>query len=72
MSLKDIKELVDQGCLLDQNTKEQLHTIHLRIEILTKHLSHLKAKQKQIEEVIYLTNQKLDYYESLSNESSIK
>ncbi|QOR65086.1 MerR family transcriptional regulator [Cytobacillus suaedae] len=72
MSLKDIKELVDLGCLLDQNSKEQILTVNLRKEILTKHLLNLKAKKKKIEEVIYLTNQKLHYYESISTESSTK
>jgi DNA-binding transcriptional MerR regulator len=65
MSLKDMKELVELGCLLDQNYREQLQTVHLRKEILRRHLLNLEKKKRQLEEVISLTNQKLHYYDNL-------
>ncbi|HLO13007.1 MAG TPA: MerR family transcriptional regulator [Pseudoneobacillus sp.] len=72
MSLSDLKEIVDTGCLLDASTLDHEDIINRRKVILEKHLRNLLEQQNSIHHVISETKKKLDIYESLLNRTNIE
>ncbi len=70
MSLDEINEIVQDGCIMEQISMEvemsQLTpSLHKRIDILTRHLQNMEAKKLELEQVISATMQKLDTYHSI-------
>jgi DNA-binding transcriptional MerR regulator len=62
MSLADLKEIVDAGCLRDTSPNDQKEIIERRMAILEKHLHGLSEQQISIEKVIDQTKDKLKHY----------
>jgi MerR family transcriptional regulator, aldehyde-responsive regulator len=70
MSLEDVNEFIKDGCILekinsDVESSQLTPSINKRIEILTKHLTTMEIKKKELEEVISTARGKLDTYYSL-------
>jgi DNA-binding transcriptional MerR regulator len=62
MSLAELKEIVDAGCLRDTAPNDQKEIIERRMAILEKHLHGLLEQQISIEKVIDQTKEKLKHY----------
>jgi DNA-binding transcriptional MerR regulator len=70
MSLDNIQEFLLDGCILENQDPDQEKGIKVqkRIDILQKHLIYLKEQQKEIENVIQLTEEKLFIYKEMTKE----
>ncbi|MGA9227469.1 MAG: MerR family transcriptional regulator [Mesobacillus sp.] len=72
MSLEDVNEFIKDGCILekinsDVKSSQLTPSINKRIEILTKHLTKMEIKKKELDEVISTARGKLDTYYSILN-----
>lgn len=67
MSLDNIYEFLRDGCLLENTNQldEQELKIKKRMDILRKHLLHVKEQKDELEKVIKLTEEKLETYERM-------
>ncbi|MFD2443919.1 MerR family transcriptional regulator [Bacillus sp. CGMCC 1.16607] len=65
MSLSDLKEIVDAGCLLDASPTDHAEIIYKRKKILEKHLVNLKEQRNSINHVITQTEEKMKIYNEL-------
>lgn len=71
MSLKDIRDFLDDGCIMQRlTTGENIRAaLEKRIEILEKHKKELKKQKAELDSIITMTSDKLDmYYTMLKNE----
>lgn len=70
MSLDDIQEFLQDGCLLENNESErkQLEKIGRRSLILEKHLLTLEEQRQNIDDVIKITKEKLETYKRMTGE----
>ncbi|MCG6194867.1 MerR family transcriptional regulator [Leptospira sp. FAT2] len=66
MPLKDIKEFLKEGCLLEKMSRgENLKPpLNKRIRILSSHLATLEQKKKDLEITIKLTKNKIKEFET--------
>ncbi|MFK7682027.1 MerR family transcriptional regulator [Priestia megaterium] len=67
MSLEDIQEFLEDGCLLENigSSAIQLKKIQTRADILNKHLLLLEKQKQEIETVMNVTKEKLGTYETM-------
>ncbi|NRD77101.1 MerR family transcriptional regulator [Bacillus sp. BRMEA1] len=71
MSLEDIQEFLVDGCLMDwiDSGRERSAKVQKRMDILQKHLLTLQEQRNEIEKVIQLTKEKLEYYQEVMEEN---
>lgn len=64
MSLQDIAEYIQDGCILERLTAKQLpaEPVNRRVSILEQHRENLLAQRLEIEALIDAVDQKLAFY----------
>lgn len=73
MSLEDIAEFTEDGCILERLQSGEMPTLSVskRMSILQKHKKQLLEQRKEIDLLIDAVNQKLDFYrEYLTHQST--
>ncbi len=75
LSLEEITEFTREGCVMEkvqlgEDPANFTSTLNKRTEILSKYLMDLEAKQRELDDMILLTKEKLAGYLDLSKESS--
>lgn len=65
MSLHELKEIVDAGCLLDASPDDHKEILIRRKLIFEKHLSNLIEQQETLNQVILQTKEKMQIYEEI-------
>lgn len=73
MSLENITEFMQDGCILERLQAGEMPSLSVskRMSILQKHKEHLLEQRKEIDLLIDVVNQKLDFYqEYLSRRST--
>ncbi|MCP3779925.1 MerR family transcriptional regulator [Paenibacillus sp. MZ03-122A] len=76
LSLEEITEFTHDGCILDKIQKGQevanfTPALHIRIEILEKHLVELESKRQELECMISLANEKIALYQKLTKDDIV-
>lgn len=74
MSLEEITEFFRDGCVMEKIQQGEdpaglTPSLNKRVEILSKHLTELEAKRRELENIISLTKEKLAMYRELSAKS---
>lgn len=75
LSLEEITEFTRDGCVLDKIQQGEdlanfTPALHMRIEILEKHLGKLESKKQELEYMISLANEKIALYQKLQGQIS--
>jgi MerR family transcriptional regulator, aldehyde-responsive regulator len=69
MSLEDMTEFVQDGCIIDRLERDGIEplgdSMHRRTEILAKHLLVMQEQRREMDRIIALTEEKLDFYREL-------
>ncbi|GAA4707989.1 MerR family transcriptional regulator [Brevibacillus fulvus] len=71
MSLEEITEFFRDGCVLEkieqgEDISKLTPSLKRRTDILTKHLQELEKKREELDNIIFLTKEKLVMYDELS------
>jgi DNA-binding transcriptional MerR regulator len=73
LSLEDIKEFIQEGQCFNNHSSlwsvDDLKTVSSRSKILSEHLISMEKQRQELDEIINLTKQKLDYYNEILNEN---
>ena len=73
LSLEDIKEFIQEGrCFANRSAEwsdDELQTVSSRARILAEHLNRMKQQRQALDDLIRQTEEKLDYYQSVLQET---
>lgn len=73
MKLEDIASFAKDGCLLDLDGREMpdiRDSLHLRMDILDKHIDWLERQMEHLEQVKTVALEKKAYYSAMLNDRS--
>jgi DNA-binding transcriptional MerR regulator len=74
LSLDDIKEFIqDDQCFNNHSSMwdvDDIKTLSSRSKILSEHLNRMEKQRQELDDIIKLTNEKLDYYNKILNENT--
>ncbi|WP_025847240.1 MerR family transcriptional regulator [Paenibacillus ehimensis] len=71
LSLEEIKEFFQEGqCFQNRSSMwdtNELRTLSSRRKILSGHLNRMEQQRRELDDIIRLTKEKLDYYDKILN-----
>jgi DNA-binding transcriptional MerR regulator len=74
LSLEDIKEFMqDDQCFNNRSSMwnvDDIKTLSSRSKILSKHLNRMEKQRQELDDIIKLTKNKLDYYNEILHENT--
>ncbi|MBU7320756.1 MerR family transcriptional regulator [Paenibacillus oleatilyticus] len=72
LSLEEIKEFFQEGqCFANHSSvwePDEIQTLSSRRKILSGHLDRMEQQRRELDNIIQLTKEKLDYYDKMLNE----
>ena len=68
MTLEEIKEFVQEGCIWDlmEEDEDVTHHIEKKVQILQKHLYSMQEQVRELQYTIALTKEKLAFYHTIT------
>lgn len=67
MTLEEMQEFIKDGCILKKVKEgEDIHpSLEKRIFILRKHLAKMEEQRRELDQIIFLTKEKMQFYASM-------